>query len=138
MAKANKRRSTRGGTVRGSPAVPAPAGGVPEAGGALVSSPKSVTSAYTPDSSGSPQPHGDNDSDDCPACTPETIELMNGRRKESWIECDNCNRWYHWVCAGTGRNADEPVELENIAKWYVFIFPPALFLHYFRAHGCCI
>ncbi|KDR81408.1 hypothetical protein GALMADRAFT_59800 [Galerina marginata CBS 339.88] len=50
----------------------------------------------------------------CPACTPATKELMNGSRKESWIECDNCNTWYHWRCAGNGE------DVENIAKWYVY------------------
>ncbi|KAF8163101.1 jumonji superfamily protein [Crassisporium funariophilum] len=56
------------------------------------------------------QPHGNDDS--CPSCTSETRELMNGSRKENWIECDNCNTWYHWRCAGNGE------DVENIAKWY--------------------
>ncbi|KAF8906029.1 jumonji superfamily protein [Gymnopilus junonius] len=56
------------------------------------------------------QSHGD--TENCPACTPVTKELMNGSRKENWIECDNCNTWYHWRCAGNGE------DVENIAKWY--------------------
>lgn len=53
--------------------------------------------------------HGSDDN--CPSCTPATKELMNGSRKENWIECDNCNTWYHWRCAGNGE------DVENIAKW---------------------
>lgn len=59
------------------------------------------------------------DTSTCPACTPETIELMNGARKESWIECDNCKTWYHWLCA---KPNEEGVELQNVAKWYVLLF----------------
>ncbi|KAF5330358.1 hypothetical protein D9619_005662 [Psilocybe cf. subviscida] len=55
------------------------------------------------------------DTTTCPACTPETIELMNGARKESWIECDNCKTWYHWLCAGP---KEQGVELQQVAKWY--------------------
>jgi len=57
-----------------------------------------------------PQP-GDDDS--CPGCTPSSKELMKGSRKESWIECDNCNTWYHWRCVGKGE------DVENISKWYL-------------------
>ena len=64
---------------------------------------------------------GDNgsgdDNDDgeqqCPACTPESRELMSksGSRKEHWIACDHCKTWYHWRCAGNGE------DVGNIAKW---------------------
>lgn len=56
--------------------------------------------------------HDDDDSEQrCPACTDATRELMHGSRKENWIECDNCNTWYHWRCVGNGE------DVRNIAKW---------------------
>jgi F-box/leucine-rich repeat protein 10/11 len=55
-----------------------------------------------------PQP---GDDDGCPGCTPTSKELMKGSKKESWIECDNCNTWYHWRCVGNGE------VVENISKW---------------------
>ncbi|KAF8810703.1 jumonji superfamily protein [Phlegmacium glaucopus] len=71
-----------------------------------------MSPALTPsESPDTVQPQHGND-DSCPSCTPETKELMNGSRKENWIECDNCNTWYHWRCAGNGE------DVENIAKWY--------------------
>ncbi|KAF9472602.1 JmjC domain-containing histone demethylation protein 1 [Pholiota conissans] len=73
-------------------------------------SPKESAASRTPETTESAQHHGNDES--CPACTPETRERISGSRKESWIECDNCNTWYHWRCAGNDEN------MENIAKWY--------------------
>jgi F-box and leucine-rich repeat protein 10/11 len=77
--------------------------------------PRSPEMSPAPTPSDSPemvQPqHGSDDS--CPSCTAATRELMNGSRKENWIECDNCNTWYHWRCVGNGE------DVENIAKWWV-------------------
>ncbi|KAH9483854.1 JmjC domain-containing histone demethylation protein 1 [Psilocybe cubensis] len=59
------------------------------------------------------EPANEDESDQrCPACTEETLGLINGSRRENWIECDNCNTWYHWRCAGNGE------DVNNIAKWY--------------------
>ncbi|KAF9532383.1 jumonji superfamily protein [Crepidotus variabilis] len=89
---APKRRSTRKAPKSPSP-VPVPAEEVPQA---------------APEDAAISQPNQES----CPACTPETRELMESSRKESWIECDSCNTWYHWRCAGNGEDVD------NIAKWY--------------------
>lgn len=52
------------------------------------------------------------DEQKCPACT-EATERKHSSRKENWIECDNCNTWYHWRCAGNGE------DVNAIAKWSV-------------------
>lgn len=53
--------------------------------------------------------HSGNDS--CPACNADESPL-NAEQKESWVRCDACKNWYHWVCAGNGG------DLEAIDKWY--------------------
>ncbi|EDR11031.1 jumonji superfamily protein [Laccaria bicolor S238N-H82] len=67
------------------------------------------TRSNTPDVT-SGHPSVNDESLDCPACTPESRE--HNYRKESWIECDSCKTWYHWRCAGNGE------DVNNIAKWY--------------------
>ena len=32
----------------------------------------------------------------CPACG--TLYKENGDTSEIWIECETCNKWYHWEC----------------------------------------
>ena len=49
--------------------------------------------------------------DSCPACNADESPL-NAAQKESWVRCDACKIWYHWVCAGNGG------DLEAIDKWY--------------------
>lgn len=49
------------------------------------------------------------DKDTCPLCTPD-IKLL---RREDWVECEACNTWYHWRCAGNGG------DVRRLAKWYV-------------------
>ena len=90
MARSSKRRSTR--AARDTPPASLKSTGSP-----------------TPEATQAAERHSDGG--ECPACTPETLELMNGARKEMWIECDNCNAWYHWLCAGSAER------MENIAKW---------------------
>ena len=72
-----------------------------------------ATQSPSPEAQDSAHGGSGNDSENCPACTPASKEAMNGSRKENWIECDNCNTWYHWRCAGNGE------DVENIAKWCV-------------------
>lgn len=67
------------------------------------------TRSNTPDVLTSGHPSVNDESLDCPACTPESRE--HNYRKESWIECDSCKTWYHWRCAGNGE------DVNNIAKW---------------------
>ncbi len=93
----SKRRSTRSNNNNNNKSTPPPA------------SPKSSGP------SNSQEPTSAQPSDDsCPACTPKSRALINGSRKESWIECDSCNTWYHWRCVSNGE------DVENIAKWYSF------------------
>lgn len=66
------------------------------------------TRSNTPDVKAG-HPSVNDESLDCPACTPESRE--HNYRKESWIECDSCKTWYHWRCAGNGE------DVNNIAKW---------------------
>lgn len=49
--------------------------------------------------------------DTCPDCKDDP--LGNTDAKESWIRCDACKTWYHWVCAGNGGDPD------TIDKWQV-------------------
>jgi hypothetical protein len=46
----------------------------------------------------------------CPACNADESPL-NAAEKESWVRCDACKTWYHWVCAGNGD------DLEVVDKW---------------------
>ena len=48
--------------------------------------------------------------DACPACNADESPL-NAAEKESWVRCDACKTWYHWVCAGNGG------DLEAVDKW---------------------
>jgi hypothetical protein len=48
--------------------------------------------------------------DTCPACNANESPL-NAAEKESWVRCDACKTWYHWVCAGNGG------DLETVDKW---------------------
>lgn len=50
--------------------------------------------------------------DTCPACNIDESPL-NAAEKESWVRCDTCKTWYHWVCAGNGG------DLEVVDKWWV-------------------
>ncbi|KAF8558444.1 Clavaminate synthase-like protein [Imleria badia] len=49
--------------------------------------------------------------DTCPACKDLPADLQTTLPKESWIRCDACKSWYHWVCAGNGADVD------TIDKW---------------------
>jgi hypothetical protein len=51
--------------------------------------------------------------DTCPACKDHPSDLQSTVSKESWIRCDACKSWYHWVCAGNGADVD------TIDKWQV-------------------
>ena len=48
--------------------------------------------------------------DMCPACNADESPL-NAAEKESWVRCDACKTWYHWICAGNGG------DLEVVDKW---------------------
>ncbi|KAH7889882.1 hypothetical protein F5I97DRAFT_1848318 [Phlebopus sp. FC_14] len=50
--------------------------------------------------------------DTCPACKDRRDSEPDAVSKESWIRCDACKTWYHWVCAGNGGDP------ETIDKWY--------------------
>lgn len=52
--------------------------------------------------------------DACPACKDHPSDLQSTVPKESWIRCDACKSWYHWVCAGNGADVD------TIDKWQVY------------------
>ncbi|KAG8217341.1 Clavaminate synthase-like protein [Butyriboletus roseoflavus] len=52
--------------------------------------------------------------DICPACKDLPADLQSTVSKESWIRCDACKSWYHWVCAGNGADVD------TIDKWQVY------------------
>ena len=52
--------------------------------------------------------------DTCPACKDLPADLQTTVSKESWIRCDACKSWYHWVCAGNGADVD------TIDKWQVY------------------
>lgn len=52
--------------------------------------------------------------DTCPACKDLPADLQSTVSKESWIRCDACKSWYHWVCAGNGADVD------TIDKWQVY------------------
>ncbi|GAA5824383.1 hypothetical protein JCM11251_000399 [Rhodosporidiobolus azoricus] len=45
--------------------------------------------------------------DPCPACKGSKDDAV-------WVECDNCNKWYHWSCV----SPDLTSTPENIDKWY--------------------
>ncbi|KAG9318283.1 Clavaminate synthase-like protein [Chiua virens] len=51
--------------------------------------------------------------DACPACKDLAVDVQSTVSKESWIRCDACKSWYHWVCAGNGEDVDA------IDKWQV-------------------
>ena len=50
----------------------------------------------------------------CPACKDLPSDQQSTVPKESWIRCDACKSWYHWVCAGNGADVD------TIDKWQVY------------------
>ncbi|KAH7927694.1 Clavaminate synthase-like protein [Leucogyrophana mollusca] len=50
--------------------------------------------------------------DTCPACKDGRHTVLNASEKESWIRCDACKTWYHWLCAGNG------TDVETIDKWF--------------------
>lgn len=52
--------------------------------------------------------------DSCPACKDLPTDVQSTVFKESWIRCDACKSWYHWVCAGNGADVD------TIDKWQVY------------------
>ena len=52
--------------------------------------------------------------DTCPACKDLAADVQSTVSKESWIRCDACKSWYHWVCAGNGTDVD------TIDKWQVW------------------
>ncbi|KAF6742344.1 JmjC domain-containing histone demethylation protein 1 [Ephemerocybe angulata] len=50
----------------------------------------------------------DSSEETCPLCAPD-VKLL---RKEDWVECEACNTWYHWRCAGNGE------DVKRVAKWF--------------------
>ncbi|KAF8840982.1 Clavaminate synthase-like protein [Paxillus ammoniavirescens] len=50
--------------------------------------------------------------DSCPACKALPASQFSAGSKESWIRCDACKTWYHWICAG------DVGDVDAIDKWY--------------------
>ncbi|GAA5936996.1 hypothetical protein JCM3775_001921 [Rhodotorula graminis] len=57
----------------------------------------------------------DQDADECPACS-STSKGDSG----TWVECDECEKWYHWTCVAS-TSADSP---DNIDKASLSSRPP--------------
>ena len=50
---------------------------------------------------GSELPNSSEDSaTECAACRERNCPLPPRRKKEEWLACHTCERWYHWSCAG--------------------------------------
>ncbi|KAI6043099.1 hypothetical protein EDC04DRAFT_2654557 [Pisolithus marmoratus] len=55
---------------------------------------------------------GRSEEETCPDCRDHQDSGIDPTTKDSWIRCDACKTWYHWVCAGNGGDPDA------IDKWY--------------------
>ncbi|KAF8526841.1 jumonji protein [Hysterangium stoloniferum] len=52
-----------------------------------------------------------NDKDSCPAC-PTQVHKTRPGEKDTWIQCDKCKIWFHWLCVGEGGDP------EALQKWF--------------------
>ncbi|EJD53426.1 Clavaminate synthase-like protein [Auricularia subglabra TFB-10046 SS5] len=52
----------------------------------------------------------DPSAEECPACE----DGKEVKDKETWVQCDNCKKWYHWFCTASS----EELELAAIDKWF--------------------
>ncbi|EGN96043.1 hypothetical protein SERLA73DRAFT_162011 [Serpula lacrymans var. lacrymans S7.3] len=52
--------------------------------------------------------------DSCPACKSDegSESSLSIFTKQSWVRCDACKTWFHWLCVGNGG------ELETIDRWF--------------------
>lgn len=48
--------------------------------------------------------------DTCPLCE---AHPRKSTKKESWVGCEGCERWFHWSCV------NQPESLDSIDKWCV-------------------
>jgi hypothetical protein len=88
-----RRRATRSATKKSPEPSPEPSSGTPT----QVEENIEAQQSHTQD-------------DACPACKADESPL-NAAEKESWVRCDACKTWYHWVCAGNGD------DIEAVDKW---------------------
>ncbi|KAI6118729.1 Clavaminate synthase-like protein [Pisolithus croceorrhizus] len=106
----SKRRTTRSAAQEKKQQEPAPP------------SPLSSRSSLTPMQDDEPvvptpisepvQAPGRSEEETCPDCKDHQDSGIDPTTKDSWIRCDACKTWYHWVCAGNGGDPDA------IDKWY--------------------
>ena len=78
------------------------------------SEPKSSVMGPKTDSVGSDLVENDSGKEDspdtCPLCE---AHPRKASKKESWVGCEGCERWFHWSCV------NQPESLESIDKWCV-------------------
>ncbi|TFK25004.1 JmjC domain-containing histone demethylation protein 1 [Coprinopsis marcescibilis] len=48
----------------------------------------------------------------CPQCPEDRSERRRPARREDWVECEGCNKWYHWRCAGDGS------DVNTLLRWF--------------------
>ncbi|KAI6019698.1 Clavaminate synthase-like protein [Pisolithus orientalis] len=108
----SKRRTTRSAAQKKQQKEPAPPSPSP------VSSRSSLTpmqddEPVVPTPTSEPiEPLGRSQEETCPDCKDHQASEVDPTTKDSWIRCDACKTWYHWVCAGNGGDPDA------IDKWY--------------------
>lgn len=52
--------------------------------------------------------------DSCPACADSAQDRQQIVNGDTWIRCDACKKWFHWVCVASP-NQDH----ESVGRWSV-------------------
>ena len=45
-------------------------------------------------------PSSDESDTTCESCKARHCPLVSKSKKDNWISCESCDKWYHWACAG--------------------------------------
>src|ERR1700761_198843 len=53
----------------------------------------------------------------CPGCTMPDSPPKDDSERDTWIRCDACKIWFHWLCAGEPEH-----DHENVGNWRVYFF----------------